>query len=590
MVSSNSQPNLVRILSPKNVSLKFNTIKLEAFASMFSPGDTLQGKVMQVLQGGRAIVQFQGKPVLLGSAQNLKPGQLLTAKVEQISPEPVLKLIDFGPTTSRSRTPSTQKAGATSDVTTTLSKRAMREGQSGSSSPTALESKETKTGVFNRTGLEGAGTSGKSGSGASISRTPGTNSPHPDSIQPVKVETTSTAKANRSGQQGNASASVTRLSPHGEKRASVEPVFSRQDLNRLQIDPRGRTVLHTVRPQDAGTLVVQTQGREEMAIKLPSPYLFRPGDPVVVAPRKVQSGYVLEARPADQVIRPVTPSLLKPLMTTQQPIDEMVSTLKQAVDHPVLLRESKIDPELLGKLRDTLRLLSPSSENKLEAPRMQEMVDRSGIHYETKVRNLLLQEGGNDRFQRLQLDLKGQLMELATRLEEATQKTGTPLRQLQDVLQAVHRSVQNIEFHQLSNQFAKQEQIPQLLPLPQSLFEGGSQLKIYVRRDWEGDSQSSDPENKSFNMVFFLDMTALGPLRVDTSMRPEGLSVSIETENPVVKTFLENHLLDLKTRMQELGFAIRVSTILKEQVDRDLPDHLTQWVIQEPTRLVDIET
>ncbi|MCF8724423.1 hypothetical protein LQ236_002443 [Nitrospina gracilis] len=277
-------------------------------------------------------------------------------------------------------------------------------------------------------------------------------------------------------------------------------------------------------------------------------------------------------------------------MTTQQPIDEMVSTLKQAVDHPVLLRESKIDPELLGKLRDTLRLLSPSSENKLEAPRMQEMVDRSGIHYETKVRNLLLQEGGNDRFQRLQLDLKGQLMELATRLEEATQKTGTPLRQLQDVLQAVHRSVQNIEFHQLSNQFAKQEQIPQLLPLPQSLFEGGSQLKIYVRRDWEGDSQSSDPENKSFNMVFFLDMTALGPLRVDTSMRPEGLSVSIETENPVVKTFLENHLLDLKTRMQELGFAIRVSTILKEQVDRDLPDHLTQWVIQEPTRLVDIET
>ncbi|MGP0564851.1 MULTISPECIES: flagellar hook-length control protein FliK [unclassified Nitrospina] len=277
-------------------------------------------------------------------------------------------------------------------------------------------------------------------------------------------------------------------------------------------------------------------------------------------------------------------------MTTQQPIDEMVSTLKQAVDQPALLRESKIDPELLSKLRDTLRLLSPSSENKLEAPRMQEMVDRSGIQYETKVRNLLLQEGGSDRFQRLQFDLKGQLMDLATRLEEATQKTGAPLRQLQEVLQAVHRSVQSIEFHQLSNQFAKQEQIPQLLPLPQSLFEGGSQLKIYVRRDWEGDSQNSNPENKSFNMVFFLDMTALGPLRVDTNVRPEALSVSIETENPGVKTFLENHLLDLKTRMQELGFAVRISTTLKEQVDRDLPDHLTQWVIQEPTRLVDIET
>ncbi len=557
---------------------------------MFSPGDTLQGKVMQVLQGGRAIVQFQGKPVLLGSAQNLKPGQLLTAKVEQISPEPVLKLIDSESTTPRPGTPSHHKAGSSADVTTTLSKRAMRQGQSGSSSPGALESKETKTGVFNRTGQDNVGASGKAGSGASTSQAHRVNSPHPGSIQPVKVDNIPPAQINRSGQEGNASAAVTRLSPQGEKKASVEPVFSRQDLNRLQIDPRGRTVLHAVRPQDAGTLVVKTQGREEAAIKIPNPYLFRPGDPVVVAPRKVQGGYVLEARSADQVIRPVTPSLLKPLMTTQQPIDEMVSTLKQAVDQPALLRESKIDPELLSKLRDTLRLLSPSSENKLEAPRMQEMVDRSGIQYETKVRNLLLQEGGSDRFQRLQFDLKGQLMDLATRLEEATQKTGAPLRQLQEVLQAVHRSVQSIEFHQLSNQFAKQEQIPQLLPLPQSLFEGGSQLKIYVRRDWEGDSQNSNPENKTFNMVFFLDMTALGPLRVDTSVRPEALSVSIETENPGVKTFLENHLLGLNTRMQELGFAVRISTTLKEQVDRDLPDHLTQWVIQEPTRLVDIET
>lgn len=592
MVSGNFPSNFARILSPQALSLKLDAIKLEAFAQAFSAGDTLQGKVTQVLRGGRAVVQFQGKPVLLELSQILRPGQVLTARVEQTTPTPILKLIDPAPAASSGPRTRTEMTSATPagkpdrppDVTTTLSRQAMRRSNAGQPAPPPAMPEGAEKEGPKPTGREGV----------RVSENP---SVPPSTVRPKTAEPPSTLKSNTPAplegkaptQPDAAGASVTRLSAQGEKRAPAEPVFTRQDLQRLQIEPKGRTVLPAVRPHSAGTLIVKT-GEGELAVKMPYALLFRSGDPVVITPRPVENGFVLEARPVDQMIRPVTPSLLKPLMTARQPMDEMVAALKQAVRHPPVLQELKIDPELVSKLRDTLRLLSPSAEKTVEAPRMQEMVDRSGVQYESKVSNLLLQEGRGDRSHRLQYDLKGQLMEFASRLEEAAQKPGAFSRPLQEILQTIHRSVQNIEFHQLSHQFSKQEQLPQLLPLPQSWFDDGSQVKIYVRREGEGESGGPDKKRETFNLVFLLDMTALGPLRVDARVRPQGLSVSIEAENPAVVAFLQAHIPDMETRMQEMGLPANITATLKEKVDRDLPDLLTQWVIQEPTRLVDIET
>lgn len=601
MVSGNPSSQILKILSPQNLSLKLEALKLEAFAQAFKPGDTLEGRVTQVLARGRAVVQFNGKPVLIELDQALRTGQRLTAQVEQTTPSPVLKLLRLHspPPAPQQDTPAT-KTPPPSDVTATLSRLAVhKENKLNPSLPNKPAEAGSTSNANASAGKKAPATQNPATSGAagSLLKTGNENS-HP--LKPAvesrpagpsrphsSAEPAASSRANRSSSPPGI---VTRLSSQGSQTVAAEHVLTRQDLQRLQLEPNVRALLQTVRVQDAGTLIARS-GSGEVTVPVPHAALFRAGDPVVATPRPVQNGFFLEATPSEQQVRPVTPQLIKPMIAARQPLGDMVYDLRKVIQEFATLQDSKIDPELIGKLRDTLRLLHPPKGEGIEASRLQEMVDRSGIQYEGKVKNLLLQGDGADRLNRLQFDLKGQLLELASKMEEAAHKPGTAAtRPLHEILQTVQRAVQNIEFHQLSNQFSKQEQLPQLLPVPHSLFEGESDFRIYVRHEGEDGQGASSKNKETYNLVFLLDMTALGPLRIDTQVRQEGVSVSIQGENAAVIEFIQARIPEWETRMQEMGFAARIAASLKQHVDREVPDIMSEWVIQEPARLVDIET
>ena len=63
-------------------------------ARTFALGQRLQGEVVRVVPHGGVLVNFDGQPVLLALAQQLVPGQILTATVAQVSPELLLQLTD----------------------------------------------------------------------------------------------------------------------------------------------------------------------------------------------------------------------------------------------------------------------------------------------------------------------------------------------------------------------------------------------------------------------------------------------------------------------------------------------------------------
>lgn len=135
MVSSNLPPQILKILSPQTLSLKLDAIKLEVFARTFSAGQTVQGRVAQTLPQGRAVVNFEGRAVLVEVGQSLKAGQILTARVEQTTPSPVLKLLSLEPapqTSNRGQAggPAPQNPSPAQtprpDVTATFSPQAMQ--------------------------------------------------------------------------------------------------------------------------------------------------------------------------------------------------------------------------------------------------------------------------------------------------------------------------------------------------------------------------------------------------------------------------------------------------------------------------------
>ena len=55
-------------------------------AQTFAIGQRLQGEVVRIVPHGGVLVNFDGQPVLLALAQQVVPGQILTATVAQVSP------------------------------------------------------------------------------------------------------------------------------------------------------------------------------------------------------------------------------------------------------------------------------------------------------------------------------------------------------------------------------------------------------------------------------------------------------------------------------------------------------------------------
>ena len=104
MLSENLSPNTLRPIFSNALSLKLETIKLDAFIRNFSAGQTLPGKVVQVLPDQKAVVEFRGEKVLLQFQRPVSPGQAITVKVEQVHPNPILKFTEPLPAASSLKT------------------------------------------------------------------------------------------------------------------------------------------------------------------------------------------------------------------------------------------------------------------------------------------------------------------------------------------------------------------------------------------------------------------------------------------------------------------------------------------------------
>ena len=100
MLSDNLSPNTLQPIFSNTLSLKLETIKLDAFIQNYSTGQTLPGKVVQVLPEHKAVVELQGEKLLLQFPRSVNLGQKIAIKIEQIHPNPILKFVELSSLTS----------------------------------------------------------------------------------------------------------------------------------------------------------------------------------------------------------------------------------------------------------------------------------------------------------------------------------------------------------------------------------------------------------------------------------------------------------------------------------------------------------
>jgi hypothetical protein len=278
---------------------------------------------------------------------------------------------------------------------------------------------------------------------------------------------------------------------------------------------------------------------------------------------------------------------LKSYLVAKQPFGEMLTSLQEHVaSSPVL---QSIDPALQHRLAATLTALLPDAGEPPDASKLKAQVDRAGINYEAKVLSVLNRPDSPTELAVLAEDLKGQLLELLKTLEHrATAAAHAQDADSAELRYYVQQALRNIEFQQLANVFAQQEHQPLLLQLAHPAFHAAHTARLYFRVD-DGGQAAHEGAQQGYTLVFLLDFTVLGPVRIDATVHGPYLSTMIRTADEAVANFIAARTPTLTARLSDLGFQAEIHCQAEAHVPLEVEDSLTRLLVAEPSRLVDIK-
>ncbi len=373
-------------------------------------------------------------------------------------------------------------------------------------------------------------------------------------------------------------------------------IFAKTNLEFLKLSLDKVYQMPVKQVLDPETAIVQLNNRNFIA-KTDGSQPLKPGDQIPVIAQRTESGFFQLAQTNGAVIGRVDPGMIKPYLAIRQPFGEMINKLTAAVGE--LIPESDLlkiaGKEAVARLHQTVQTLTSGTEKIPSAQMVKEQVNLSGIDYEAKVKQFLTQGANSKSTKGLEFnrDLKGQLLEIIQKLESQSSQKGasSPLPQaLKDMTQIFRQAVDNIELHQLTNQLAKQEGQPLLLQIPNPYANGDPTIKLYVRPSEDEEDGHKGKSKKNYHLVFLLNLSNLGNLRVDSQVTQSQLSLKMTVENQPIADFVNSHSQDFKSRLEELGFEAELSCCVQEEIDMSPHIDLPEILMKNELQLIDVTT
>ncbi len=300
--------------------------------------------------------------------------------------------------------------------------------------------------------------------------------------------------------------------------------------------------------------------------------------------------------PPDSTPKLVDIFKIKSLLPFKEPFGEMLEKLDILVNSSEDIKNLSAKTGLVGRLAKTLNFLKtpPLVKNfpSQGSAQLKQQIDLSGINYEPKVKNIFQRKEPFEVPLNVKNDLKGQLIKLLELIEIRSVEKDTSVsqrRQFMEIVKVLHRAIENIELQQLTNQFARQENQLILLQIPDP-FMIGKTVNLYLRRPEDEGKGKGNKNNDDVLLVFLLQLSALGNLRVDAKMNKESISVRIDVENQNVAQFIDSNLKDFCSCLGDLGFEVNASCSVVGNIDRELDKQLNQLLACDSDRLVDLTT
>jgi hypothetical protein len=240
--------------------------------------------------------------------------------------------------------------------------------------------------------------------------------------------------------------------------------------------------------------------------------------------------------------------------------------------------ELAVDKTLLEKVMSSLSSLSVNKDVAGNPENLKQLVDRSGLSYEAKLKdallsNTVLEKNVNTLAEK---DLKSLLLRLSQDLAKVPgiiSKEGNLQgnHSLNSLLALVNASIEKIETNQLVNYLTARNDQQVVLQIPVVLPEGIKTAELYIRsgsRQKKGKTPDDD-----CHIIFLLTMKNLGHLRIDTQVTDKKIGCIIQVDNRKIADFVTRNLSELSRRLSGLDFAVEKlsCTIKKSDGERIVP-------------------
>jgi hypothetical protein len=373
-------------------------------------------------------------------------------------------------------------------------------------------------------------------------------------------------------------------------RKNKPEILKYEKFNELKLSPGKVVQVKVNHVADTNSLLVKFED-QEFIVKTENAKLYRPGTSIRIQFKKTDIGF----KPIflDSPVKPDTVDLelVKPYLPSRTSLGKMVGDLTRDILGSPVLKKLKVPPQLVVKLRETLEVLTPKPGITPDAVEIEEQVEKSGVRYEAKVKQFLGQTKNSKFRQELTKDLKGQLLELL----QVTEKNikNLPKQNLSpkisDFEQRVKVSVDSIELNQLSSRISTQENHPLVLQVPNPLSHGDKTINLFIRKNSEGEQDGNNKDKKNYNMAFFLNLSALGSLKINANVGPENLAISMEVEKDDVADFIRSNSVEFEQRMKEKDLKTNVECCTRKEVS-PIKDNLIELLVSQNTSLLSVKT
>jgi hypothetical protein len=207
-----------------------------------------------------------------------------------------------------------------------------------------------------------------------------------------------------------------------------------------------------------------------------------------------------------------------------------------------------LSKEALYPFRELMNYLSVGLFLRSTPELLWELIDRSGLNWESKLRKILIEKkmsGAVNLDKLIQRDLKGLTLRFLALKEEGG-----------DFLKRFVSVIKNIQF---LNHLGLEQDRKIFLPVPMQ-FPGGlftlGQLLIYLpQKEKDADTRTRIDKNR-FRITFLLELSNLGPLRTDLSVHGREIEGSFSITKEEGMLLIKNNIPFLVNKLKDKGFTV----------------------------------